>query len=578
MIRRTTPAAPPGASPDDPRATTEVPIAPEPNPSIASRFRARDLRARVPGDGTRWTVALVMAIVACAAVMLLHAAWADSMTIDEQFITHSAACLVNTRLIDLEPTDPAGAKLLASVGVGLSGVQTDGTCPSGTYEDATYHGLFSAPPSIGQLRWLTFCARIVPILITLALILICAWWAFQFGGPVAAVLAAALIGFDPTLQAMGHLVSVDVALTFGFVAMLAALWKWRTCGRARWLVLAGLGLGFALLSKASGVILLPVALILILATAPGGVRARLRASWRPSALLIVVAYLELTVAYAPFRFSEPTAAWLPTGLNWLVPESWLWGAYHQLIGHVGSSSAQLSYLNGVAQGGGTWYYFPEALLLKSTIAGLIVLVIGLGWLAVRRHAALLWCVLPGGVYFLAAMRAGIDIGIRYVTPAIVLFLLAGSVGIALLPRGRIALAGALGAAAIIATILGPVGSIGYFNAFAAGRHSYYLADSNIDWGQDGYRLRAWWEQAGKPPIQVDLFGGLPASYFVPTAIDLGSHPERGDYTGAAPVPGTTTVVSVNMGTLWSDWADVVAHPMCTLGTGLVVVGRTCSGT
>ena len=154
-------------------------------------------------------------------------------------------------MIDLEPTDPAGAKLLASVGVAASGVPTDATCASGTYEDATFHGLFATPPSIGQLRWLTFCARLVPILVTLALIVICAWWAFQFAGPAAAVLAAALIGVDPTLQAMGHLVSVDVALAFGVVACLAALWQWRNSGRGRWLVPAGLGLGFALRSKAS---------------------------------------------------------------------------------------------------------------------------------------------------------------------------------------------------------------------------------------------------------------------------------------------------------------------------------------
>jgi len=290
-----------------------------------------------------------------------------------------------------------------------------------------------------------------------------------------------------------------------------------------------------------------------------------------------VAYIELMLAYAPFRFSEPSPAWLPNGLNWLVPESWLWGAYHQLVGHVGSSNNQLSYLNGVAKGGGTWYYFPEALLLKSTIGALIALGVGLAWLAVRRHAALLWCVLPGGVYFLAAARAGINIGIRYITPAIVLFLLAGSVGIALLPRGRVLVACGLGIAAVAATVLGPVGSIGYFNALAAGRHSYYLADSNIDWGQDGYRLRDWWEKAGRPPIQADLFGGLPASYFVPSAIDLGIHPERGDYSGAAVAPGMVTVVSVNMGTLWADFPYEVAHPTCTLGSGLVVVGWSCSG-
>lgn len=529
---------------------------------------------RLPWERVRWTILVIGIIIGCAGLLLVRGAWSDSMTIDEEFSFHSGACLVHTGLIDLDPTNPAGTKLLASVGVALSGVPTDQTCPSGSYVDWTYHTLFPQQPTLSQLRWMTFITRLLPILCTLALITLCAWWAFRLGGPLAAILAAAFIGFDPTVQAMGHLVSVDMTLTYGYVSCLAALWQWRRRQQRRWLVFAGLALGVAFLGKASAVLLLPLLVLLIFATASGALLPRLRQTVLPSLAVIAIGYLELTLVYVPFRHSAPNVTWLPQSFAWFTPESWLWGMQYQLVDHVGS--AGLFYLNGQAGYGGSWLFFPEALVLKSTIGGLIALLIGVTWLAIRRQfLPLLWIVLPGAVYFAAAMYSGINIGIRYITPSIVLFSLAASIGIAQLPRWRVGVGAVLGVIGIAATVLGPVGSIGYFNALAIGRHSYYLADSNIDWGQDGYRLHDWWVQAGQPPVQVDLFGGLPASYFIPNAYDLGSHPERGDYSNPTQLANTQTLVSVNMGTIFPDWPDSVAHPTCTIGTSIVVIGRSC---
>jgi len=39
----------------------------------------------------------------------------------------------------------------------------------------------------------------------------------------------------------------------------------------------------------------------IVLTAPGVLRPRLRSNWRPAAVLMVVPYIELVLAYAPFR-------------------------------------------------------------------------------------------------------------------------------------------------------------------------------------------------------------------------------------------------------------------------------------
>jgi hypothetical protein len=583
------PALKSGVSPADPKTETamstshdhQAPAIPSttphaPPPANGRRARRRgtevaaDLRGRLAAHRALVTAITVGLIILVSGAVLLRAAIDDSVTTDEIFYVHTGACAFNTGLVDLEPTNPAGPKLLAGIGAELSGVPTDTACNADSYQSLMQHA------SVGNLRRLIVFARIPAILITLALILVSALWAYRLAGPVASVLAAAFVGFDPTIMAHGHLATLDVPLTFGFVSCLAALWQWHTGGRRRWLAIAGLALGFALLSKAGAVILIPVAIALIFATGRGGIIARLRRVVVPAVVLVGVAYVVVTAVYAPFGFSEPTHAWLPTGFNWLVPESWLWGAHWQLVDHISSAGNYISWLNGQQHLANTWLYFPEAFLLKTTIASLCAMLIGVAWLAWRRSPALVWVFAPGVVYFAVTMKSGINIGIRYLAPSIALFSITAAVGLALLPRAWPAIGGVLAVAAIAATLAGPVGSIGYFNAFATGRHSYYLADSNIDWGQDGWRLRDWWQAHGKPLLEVDLFGGLPASYYVPTAIDVGGpHNERWDYSVVAPVPDRLLITSVNEGTLWSTFTPEVAAARCYIGTSLVVVGAVC---
>jgi hypothetical protein len=55
--------------------------------------------------------------------------------------------------------------------------------------------------------------------------------------------------------------------------------------------------------------------------------------------------------------------------------------------------------------------------------------------------------------------------------------------------------------------------IGYFNELAGDRPERFLSNSNVDWGQDAWRLRDWWEAAGRPPLASVYFGGLPLSNF-----------------------------------------------------------------
>ncbi len=518
-----------------------------------------------PSERPAWWWVALLAIILGSGALLARAAWSDSVTNDEAIYIHSGACTVNTRLIDLEPTNPAGFKLMAGAGVALSGVKTDHECSTTWYTKLL-------PDGYGELRRLTTFARIPAILVTLALILVSALWATAMGGRIAGLLAAAFIAFDPTVIAHGHIATGDIPVTLGIVGCLAALWTWQRSRRDRWLLISGVALGFALLNKTSAVALFPLALGALAVSDSGQpVKRRLRRIVRPGLIVGAVSYLVVAAVYAPFRNSEPVNEVLPRGFNWLIPQSWIWGANWQRH-HVQGADAYTTYVNGERHLGGTLIYFPEALLLKMTIGALVAVAIGLAILFVRRvYAPLIWCVIPAALYLASAMLSGVNVGIRYVAPTIVLILIAAAVGLARLPRKALPLAAVLAAAAIVATALGPVGSMGYFNALAVGRNTRYLGETNVDFGQDGWRLRDWWERVGRPPIQVDMFGGLPARAFVPTALDVGGHGERLDRAVVADVPNRILVVSVMTGTLEPERAQAVRDARCYIGTGLVVV-------
>ncbi|HEX7168537.1 MAG TPA: hypothetical protein VF230_16265, partial [Acidimicrobiales bacterium] len=76
-------------------------------------------------------------------------------------------------------------------------------------------------------------------------------------------------------------------------------------------------------------------------------------------------------------------------------------------------------------------------------------------------------------------------------------------------------------AAALAVGLLPLGepTIASFNLVAGERPERFLADSNLDWGQDAWRVREWWVDNGEPPI-VDLtFGPAPLGFYAIPTVD-----------------------------------------------------------
>jgi 4-amino-4-deoxy-L-arabinose transferase-like glycosyltransferase len=330
-------------------------------------------------------------------------------------------------------------------------------------------------------------------------------WARERFGPTAGLLALALMAFSPTLVAHAPLITPDVPLAAtGLLALY--LFHRSDHGRGRpwaW----GLVLGLCLLTKL-GAWLFVAAVVL-----DAGVTA-----WRKRdcAILVRVA-AGLLLAYvallAGYGFNGMLDTKGKAELIARVPDLPL----ARLAAHVASpflplpylqaAATQLSigwngwdnYLMGEVSRNGWCYYFVVALAVKETVPFLVILAAGLiafPWKTDRREA--LFLLLPPLLFFTVFSLGRVQIGIRYVLPAFpFLCILASSLARAP-SRRRLAVIGVLLMAHATAAVRASPDFIAYFNELAGGPENGYrwLADSNLDWGQNHTRVQAYARERG----------------------------------------------------------------------------------
>src|SRR6185369_9478033 len=83
-------------------------------------------------------------------------------------------------------------------------------------------------------------SRMMFVIVGVGLGALIAWWSWRLGGMWAALLATALFALDPNFLAHLALVKNDVMLSFMFLAMAMALWRFGR--RGTWLSLAAVAL------------------------------------------------------------------------------------------------------------------------------------------------------------------------------------------------------------------------------------------------------------------------------------------------------------------------------------------------
>jgi 4-amino-4-deoxy-L-arabinose transferase-like glycosyltransferase len=308
------------------------------------------------------------------------------------------------------------------------------------------------------------------------------FWSRYIFGAVGGVISLALYAFSPGFLANGFLVTSDVMATLFFTASCAALWA--LLHRVSWLtlVVSVISLTGLVLSKYSGVLIAPMAMVMVivrLASAmplpiqlfkPREIHGRLRQSLTFAVVAIVQTLGVVLLVWASYGFrydmfapeykegSTYQVPWtrveggmsgdMATVVQYardhhLLPEGYLYGFSYTLL----YAAQRAAFLNGMFSYRGWTSFFPLCLLWKTPLELFVLL-----WLAVW---ALVAC--PGGadsrearassarrarlyqltplavlftIYWIVALKSTLNIGHRHILPTYPpMFIFAGAVGL-----------------------------------------------------------------------------------------------------------------------------------------------------
>jgi hypothetical protein len=308
-------------------------------------------------------------------------------------------------------------------------------------------------------------------------------WGLRISGPVGAVASTLLFTTLPPVLAHSGLITTDMAVTAWIGAAALASLHWADRPDRRRTILFGVTIGLACLSKFSALLFLPAALLAMH-------RGQL---WRHRRSLAVACAVAFLVIWAGYRFTFARVDYLHLRLpapRFFTGLSTLWA--HNTTGHV-------SYLLGRVSPTGFWYYYPAVLAIKTPLAFLALVMVGCRRfsIALAFSAAILVC----------AFLSRINIGVRHILPIYIGLAVIGGAAAASMWRRqatRWILAGLL-LWQIASGALQHPDYLAYTNEIAGAHPENFVADSDLDWGQDLKRLGERLGHAGANEVTFESF-------------------------------------------------------------------------
>ena len=397
-------------------------------------------------------------------------------------------------------------------------------------------------------------------------------WSKRTYNSRAALLTVFLFAFCPTIIAHSRFVTTDVPALFGVLFATYFFVRYLREQSASWrnpnFWLASFSFGLALLTKFSTFLLVPYFLILAIVWA----WSQHREYFKPTIRLITRTGLVMTVGfvvivgpiyqlhvfnYPPVQQKSDTSTILANYQIPVLAHVIIWASDKPVLRPYAQWGLGLAMVYQRAEGGNRTYflgqfssksfkaYFPVVYALKEPIPFLILLLsaIWLGWRAwrtarepfknkIRDHfpafAMLLWIF----IYVATSINANLNIGIRHLIPiyGFIFILVAGQIEARitkqeLRSKNENKKSLILNSKLLILVLLGwyllefvsvyPY-YLTYFNQFAggpSGGHNY-VVDSNLDWGQDLWRLGDFVKQNNIQKIYLDYFGWAEQSFYL----------------------------------------------------------------
>ena len=511
---------------------------------------------------TRLQNFIAIVLLVLMAVLSGGAALRESITIDE--VPHIGAGVSYLQKLDLRMNEehPPLAKVLAAAPLVVRGVRSDYNDVSWTFSKGFFQstlGQWSWGHSV-SLRWndphsTLFWARTPMLMVTLLLGLALYVFGAQFGSPWGGLLCLAAYVSTPAFLVFGPLVLTDVAVTlFCVLTMWTFAEMWNSPGDGT-LLRFGLAFAGALLSKFSSGLLLFCFLAFALSlrwfpisNQPTDAaelrqwrRVRTRCLWKGIGFAALIVY----VVYLLLSWNQPTDSLERLGSSVpalairriLMP---LWIYLRGLVIFV-LQSRRGTFILGHSYPHGVWFYFPVLFALKSTLAFLALLFLGLfvAFIARRKlqrhsiipieiafHWRALWTFLF--VFVVFCILSPLDLSIRHFTVPIALMILTLAPlpwALELLKRVGSPLGQAIAAlvvvlvcASLTTVVRGYPNYFPFLNSLSFGHPGYTLVnDSNLDWNQSLPTAETFIRQHDWHDVLVDEYGFSDPTVYIPGA-------------------------------------------------------------
>ena len=276
-------------------------------------------------------------------------------------------------------------------------------------------------------------------------------------------MAALLLVFEPNLLAYGSLVMTDVPVTCMLLFAVFAFYLWTTQRKVSFLLLTSLAVGLTLLTKHSGVAVLPILAALAVTDAlyqPGGQTGDGRPMWRLALInllaVVLICFVAAGVVWAGYgmRFHTNSAASLlqdqrPPAASasehvlrdledhQLMPQAYLRGIASAIAL---SDQSSVAFVAGKVYLRAPWFSTPFNFLIRNTAAMLAMIVLAAFGLSIafrQRRRELLFLLVPVAVYLVVCIHASASVSVRYLLPIFpFLVILAGAGCVELARRVR----------------------------------------------------------------------------------------------------------------------------------------------
>lgn len=483
------------------------------------------------------TVLLIGLLLVHSSMLAYNARWM-SPTLDEP--AHIVAGLSHWKFghFSLYRVNPPLVRMVAALPIMASGYKFDFPERSSIWDGRhEFHlGEQFVAENGRRTLWLTVIARWACIPFSLLGATLCYFWGKDLYGIKAGLLACTLWCFSPMVLGHAALLTPDAhAASLGLLACYG-YWCWLKTPTWRLTIWTGVALGMAGLAKTTFVLLYPMWLILWIVyrlSKPGTVPLK-RWGYEGTMLgvrmliglyLVNLCYLG-DGSFIPLkeysfvsellggntqsegtntrnRFSDSLLGQMPVPL----PSDYVYGIDFQQRDF--ESFGRPSYLRGVFQEEGWWYYYLYAASVKTPLGTIAIVVIAIVLRFWYRGKAAQWrdemiLTAPAVVIFLVvSSKWGFSHHYRYIFPCIPFFFIWISQTAALSKPTNLTVRSCKvcwTSAVIISAIATVCGSIlcfphslAYFNQTVGGpsHGAEHLLNSNIDWGQDLIHLEHW---------------------------------------------------------------------------------------